>query len=231
MKWRLGRSSLLATLVTGLALGVCAAQAPIDPSLPEGPISHHHGLFLFSGYGTVYPGAAVPPLRTNQKFKLAFLRTANSSTVIRAGIVSGFERGVSIGPDYGNGARAFGQLYGYNVASLASNALFTDAVLPTLFRQDPRYFRKGSGTVKSRIGWALRSEVVAFSDKGTEMPNYSELLGFGMSTALSVAYLPPGNVSFWKTMEGWGIKVGVDSGLRVYREFGAKEILNKLRKK
>lgn len=232
MKWRVEKTGLLATLVTGLVLRVCAAQAPIDPSLPEAPISHHRGLFLFSGYGMVYESnSPVPPMRATQKFELAFLRTVNVSTIIRSGFVSGFDEAASVGPIYGDGAMAFGQLYGYNVASLASNALFTNAVLPTLFRQDPRYFRKGSGTIKSRIRWALRSEFVAFSDKGTKMPNYSEVLGFGMSTALSDAYLPAQNVSFWKTMEGWGIKVGVDSGLRVYREFGAKEILKKLRKK
>ncbi|HUN85920.1 MAG TPA: hypothetical protein VMU48_16195 [Terracidiphilus sp.] len=232
MKKSLGKAGLFVVLVAGLVVRVGRAQAPIDPSLPEAPISHHRGLFLFSGYGMVYdPNSAVPPLRTRQKFELAFRRTVNVSTVIRAGFVSGFDEAASVGPDYGDGASAFGELYGYNVASLASNAFFTDAFLPTLFRQDPRYFRKGSGTVKSRIGWALRSELVAYSDTGHEMPNYSEVLGFGLSTALSDAYLPAQNVSFWKTMEGWGIKVGVDSGIRVYREFGAKVILKKLRGK
>lgn len=209
---------------------VCAAQARVDPSLPSAPLAHHRGLFIFSGYGTVYdPRAPVPPLAPRQKFELAFRRTVNSSTFLRAGFVSGFDEVASVGPSYGDGAHAFWQLYGYNVAGLASNELFTDGLLPTLFHQDPRYFRKGGGTVKSRIGWALRSEVITYNDRGAEMPNYSHMLGFGLSSALSTTYLPPQNVSFWNVLEGWGIKEAVDAGLREYREFGGISLLKRIR--
>ena len=209
---------------------VCMAQAPIDSSLPSAPLVHHRGLFLFSGYGTVYdPHTPVPPLAQRQKFELAFRRTVNSSTFLRAGFVAGFDEAASVGPSYGDGAHAFWQLYGYNVAGLASNELFTDGLLPSLFHQDPRFFRKGTGTVRSRIGWALRSEVITYNDQGIEVPNYSHVLGFGFSSALSTTYLPPQNVSFWKVMEGWGIKEAVDAGLREYREFGGFSLLKRIR--
>lgn len=99
--------------------------------------------------------------------------------------------------------------------------------MPVMFHQDPRYFRKGSGSIKSRVGWALRSEAVAYSDKGTEMPNYAGILGYGMSAGLSAAYMPPENISFWKTMEGWGIKEAISSGFRVFGEFGGVDNLKK----
>lgn len=210
----------------------CAAQAAIDPSLPSAPLVHHRGLFLFSGYGTVYdPHAPVPPLPARQKFELAYRRTVDPSSFFRAGFVTGFDEAASVGPSYGDGARALGQLYGYNLAGLASNEFFTDGLLPAVFHQDPRYFRKGTGSVKSRIAWALKSEVTTYSDQGATVTNYARVLGFGMSTALSTTYLPPQNVSFWNVMEGWGIKEAVDAGLREYREFGGISLLKRLRHK
>ena len=124
------------------------------------------------------------------------------------------------GPEYGSGAAAFAQRFGYNEANLASTFLLTDAVLPTIFHQDPRYFRKGAGSFGSRVWWALRSEAVAFDNKGREAPNYSSMLGFGMSTALSNAYSPPSSITFGKTMERYGVKEGVSFALNLMREFG-----------
>ncbi len=173
------------------------------------------------------PDTPVPPLRSRQKFQIAFDKMASSSMLLRAGFASEFDKGFSVGPFYGPGGRGFAQLLGYNAANFGSATLLTDAVLPVVFHQDPRYFRKGSGSIKSRVGWALRSEAVAFSDKGKEMPNLAGVLGYGMSAGLSSAYMPPENVSFWRTMEGWGIKEAISSGFRVFSEFGGLDNVKK----
>ena len=103
--------------------------------------------------------------------------------------------------------------------------------VPALVHQDPRYFRKGGGTTKSRIWWALRSEFVGYSDRGTEMPNYGTLVGFAISTLLSDAYLPARNVSVGKAFEGYSIKIGTNFGFNVLHEYGGvmrvKKILEK----
>ncbi len=212
-----------------LAIGISAAQAPIDPSLPDAPLSHKRELYLFSGYGTVKdPHTPVPPLSAQQKYKLALLETIDFSMFLRAGIVSGFDKAVGAGPDYGPGLGGFGKLYAYNVANIASGNFFAKALIPSLAHQDPRFFRKGTGTTKSRIWWAIRSQFVAFSDQGTSMPNYGNIIGLPMSTALSAAYLPAKNVSFGKTMKGIGIRFGVDAGLDTVREFGGFEQVGRL---
>lgn len=233
-----GLNPRIATSIFGVCLLVSSgvkparAQARIDPSLPEAPLAHTGELHLFAGYGTVMdPNTPIPPLRTKQKFELAYRLTVDPSLFVRSALVSGFDKGLEVGPDYGPGWTGFAQLYGYNAANIASGNFFGDAVIPAVFHQDPRYFRKGSGSVKSRIGWALRSQVVAFSDRGTEMPNYGSLLGLAMSTALSAAYLPPQNISFANTMQGWAIKLGVKAGLDTAREFGGFGRLARMIKK
>ena len=214
-------------LSTGFALSVLPslAQAHIDPSLPEAPLPHHRVLLLFPGYETIQdPVTPVPTLRVRQKFEMAYRKTVDPSFLVESGMLATFDQVSSYGPDYGPGWGPFAQRYGYNAANFASTFLLTDAVLPTLFKQDPRYFRKGSGSAKSRIWWAFRSELVAFSDQGTQMPNYSTLIGFGMSTALTNAYSPPSSVTFNKTMERYGVKIGTSFGLNLLREFGGADL-------
>jgi hypothetical protein len=223
---------ILLWLFLSLAVGLSHAQAPIDPSLPEAPLAHKRDMILFSGYGTVRdPQTSVPPLSTSQKYELAYRKTIDPATFLRGAFVSGFDEALNVGPDYGPGMGGFGKLYAYNLASIASSNLFADAFIPSLVHQDPRYFRKGSGSAKSRIWWAIRSQFVAFSDSGKPMPNYGTMIGLSMSTGLAAAYLPPENVSFGQTMEGIAIKIGTSAGLDTVREFGGFAALLKGMKK
>ncbi|HEV2487850.1 MAG TPA: hypothetical protein VGT08_20185 [Terracidiphilus sp.] len=220
--------SLIFSACFAFAVGPSYAQATIDPSLPESPLPHRRVLLLFPGYETIQdPITPVAALRTKQKFEMVYRKTVDPSFLIESGMFATFDVAAGYGPDYGSGWGPFAQRYGYNAANLSSTYLFTDAVLPTVFHQDPRYFRKGSGSVKSRVWWALRSEAVAFSDQGAEMPNYANMIGFGMSTALSNAYSPPSSVTFNKTMERYGVKIGTSFGLNVLREFGGMSLPEK----
>jgi hypothetical protein len=211
---------LFVCLFLSLATQIARAQAPIDPQLPEAPVAHQRAVFLFPGYDTVQnPNIPVPPLRVDQKFELAYRSIFDLSFPIRTAVTTTFDHAVGVGPFYGPGGQGFAQLYGYNAANLASTFFFTDAVVPAIFHQDPRYFRKGTGGAKARIWWALRSELVGFSDRGTQMPNYAVLLGFAMSTALSNAYLPARNISAGKSLEGYGIKFGTNFGFNLVHEY------------
>jgi hypothetical protein len=220
---------LLSSFSVGRALG----QAPIDPSLPEAPIPNE-GFALFRSFDVVQQThTPIAPLARHQKFELAARSMANPSLIFRSAFTTGFDEAASVGPDYGPGAGGAAELFGYNATNLASTYFFSEGLLPVVFHQDPRYFRKGSGTVKSRVWWAARSEFVGFSDKGRQMPNYSVMLGYFMSTALSAAYMPPPNVSVGKTFEGYGIKLASTWGFNILHEYRGvarlKELMHKRR--
>lgn len=206
------------------ALGCAASafgQAKIDTSLPEAPLPHHRVLHIFPGYETVQdPNIPVAPLPPRQKFEIAYRKVLDPSFLVEAGILAGFDQGVNYGPKYGQGWGPFAQRYGYNAANLASTYLFTDALLPIVFHADPRFFRKGHGSFASRVWWDVRSEAVSYNDEGRQVPNYSSILGFGMSTALSNAYSPDSSITFGKTMERFGVKEGTSVALNLLREFG-----------
>ncbi|HEX4286382.1 MAG TPA: hypothetical protein VHZ28_14915 [Terracidiphilus sp.] len=208
---------------------VAPAQAPIDPSLPEAPLPHKRALFLFPGYDVVsQTSKPIPPLSTRQKYELAFRSTVDPSILIRAEVTTMFDHAVGVGPFYGPGGKGYAQLYGYNVANLASTFVFSDGVIPSLAHQDPRYFRKGSGPVKSRIWWALRSEFVAFGDDGRPMPNYGNMVGLATSAVLSDAYLPERNISVKNTFQAYGIKIATTWAFNILHEYGGVTRIKKL---
>lgn len=203
------------------SLSPAYGQGRIDPSLPPAPIRFSRTLMLFPGVDTVKdPEAVLPPLTTAQKFWIFQRRTLDISLPVEAAMLAGFSQATNYNPDYGQGYRAFAERFGSYAGSIASASFFTDAVFPSLFHQDPRYFRKGRGSFLSRIAYALESEAVTRSDAGNRTFNSSGLLGFGMSTALSNAWYPRQSVTFSSTMQRYGIKLGFSGALNIIREFG-----------
>ncbi len=64
------------------------------------------------------------------------------------------------------------------------------AILPSLFKQDPRYFYKGTGTIRSRAMYAIANAVICKGDNGRWQPNYSGILGGLAAGGISNLYYP-----------------------------------------
>ena len=214
----------LTKIATAISLFIATAnashaQARIDPRLPDAPTPTRGS--LISSVPETVPGSyfAVPPLRPKQKFEIAFHKMTSPSLLVKSAMFTSFDKGFDIGPDFGSNPGDVAKLYAYTTENLAMSYLVTGAVLPTIFHQDPRYFRKETGSVRSRVLWALGAEVVAYSDSGKLMPNYAHLIGFGTSAAWANVYLPPENVSFASTMKRYGLRFAVSGGFNLLREF------------
>jgi hypothetical protein len=63
-------------------------------------------------------------------------------------------------------------------------------MLPIVLREDPRYFQKGTGTKTSRFLWAASSTVWCKRDRGGWGPNYANVGGNLIGSAISRAYYP-----------------------------------------
>jgi len=217
---RFGRFSFFFLVTLNLLTGVLRAQAVVDPSLPPDPLPHSTFFSLFPGYEVVKdPAQRVPPLTVRQKLEIACRKTFAPALPIDALFVAGFDQATNMGPAYGQEWGAFGKRVGYNAANFTTKSLVAFGLVPAAFHEDPRYFRMGGGPARRRVLWVLRSQVIAFSDRGTEMPNYGKLLGFAASTAISNLYMPRSSVSFGNDVKGYGIKFGVSVGVGMVREF------------
>ena len=146
-------------------------------------------LGLFPNFYTSFLWEA-QPLDSRQKFSLALHATTDSMAFVTAGLVAGGEQMGKTFPAYGYGPEGFAKRYGAAYADGFIGKMVGSALLPSVFRQDPRYFYLGNGTVRQRARHAILSAVIARGDNGRAEPNYSHILGNAATGAISTLYHP-----------------------------------------
>jgi len=131
-----------------------------------------------------------PPMLAKQKIQLSVRGLIDPVSFLAVAGIAGAEQNRGIFPAYGSGIEGYGKRYGAAMANRVSGALLGRAVYPAIFHQDPRYFYKGKGSIKSRTLYAISAAVMARSDAGRWEPNYSQVLGNFSAAALSNLYYP-----------------------------------------
>lgn len=220
---RLRQRILQFTITCSLVACVSVAQKPAEDVLPdapmptanEAPVAHVEK----SETRPVRPRVPIG-MTTRQKYGLAYRRIVSLQTPLKALFVSGWEIGTGTGPDFAtNGWAPFGKRVGYNAGSISTTIFFNTAMVPALVHQDPRFFPLGSGRVKTRVLWAVKSEFVGFRDDGSRMPNYANLVGFALSSLIMNSFSPGENPGPGDMAKSYASKIGISAGLNVVREF------------
>ncbi len=144
--------------------------------------------FIPNFYVSYVPDAA--PLNTQQKFQLAWRTVIDPVTFVGAAFYAGLEQAGDRYPEYGQGLEGYSKRFGQSYGAAFSGIFISDAILPSVFKQDPRYFYKGTGSKKSRLLYALASPVICKGDNKKWEPNYSFVLGSIASGGISQTMLP-----------------------------------------
>jgi hypothetical protein len=135
------------------------------------------------------------PLTTRQKYQLAWRTSIDPVTWMMTASVAGMEQASNTFAGYGQGAQGYGKRFGANYADGFTETMIGGAILPALFKQDPRYFYKGTGSIPSRAMYAIANSVICKGDNGRWQPNYSSILGGLASAGISNLYYPASNRS------------------------------------
>ena len=144
-------------------------------------------------YVTYDPGAL--PLKPKQKFELAWKTSVDPVTFAASGAIAGLEQAGDGFSGYGQGAQGYAKRFGASYADSFIGNMIGGAVLPSILKQDPRYFYKGNGTIRQRVFYALANAVVCKGDNGRWQPDYSGILGSLAAGGISNLYYPAGNRS------------------------------------
>jgi hypothetical protein len=139
-------------------------------------------------YVTFEPNAA--PITTKHKFELAWKSASDPVTLVGVGVLAGIGQAGDRWGAYGQGAQGYAKRYGASYANVFASTFIGGAVMPSILKQDPRYFYKGSGSKRSRILYAAASSVICKGDNGRWQPNYSNVVGSFAGAGLQAAYLP-----------------------------------------
>ena len=165
-----------------------------------------------------------PPLGPRQKFRLAFRSMMDPMAFAGAAGIAGFEQYYNIFPGYGGGVAGFFKRYGAAYANDFSSRMLSSGLFATMFREDPRYFYKGTGSFQSRLDYSMACAFITRNDDGHWRPNYAHVLGVFAASALSNLYYPKQNRGLTLTLVNGAVEVAGNSGTNIVREFILKGI-------
>jgi hypothetical protein len=194
---------------------------PEDPKSTKPAEFNKDRIFgVIPNYRTVeIPTQHIQPLSTKDKFRLAVADSFDIYAYPIAGIFAAVGQAQNDPTSWGQGWGAFGKRFAASFTDQTSENMMTEAVLPSLLKQDPRYFRMGQGSFFKRTGYAVSRIWVTRMDSGGKMFNFSEILGAGASSGISNAYYPPENRTLSKNLSRWGILVGEDTLFNILKEY------------
>lgn len=167
----------------------------------------------------VTEGEKTDALRPREKFRLFVADATNPLQFAIAGAVSGVSMASHENRGFGQGGEGFAKRFGAAMADEASNNFFSEFLFPSLFNQDPRYFRRVSGSKGDRIGYALSRLVVTQSASGKETFNTSRVLGILCSGALANTYYPDSQRTVGVTFRTIGYNFAATAGMNILKEF------------
>jgi hypothetical protein len=141
------------------------------------------------------------PLSTSQKFQLFFKSATDPWAYLLSAAGAGIDQADNSFPEYGQGAEGYGKRFGAAYTDYFTGNFFGNAVLTSLFREDPRYFQKGTGSYIRRMLWAASGTVWCRRDKGTWGPNYANVIGNLIGSSISNVYYPQSDRTVRGTFE------------------------------
>jgi hypothetical protein len=168
-------------------------------------------------YVTYVPNAA--PLTPKQKYHLALRLGIDPVYIGTAAAVAGVQQARNEFSGYGQGAQGYAKRFGATFGDFTISNLLGNAVLPSLLKQDPRYFYKGTGSAKSRALYAIANAVICKGDNGHWQANYSSILGSLAAGGISNLYYPASDRGAGLTFENTAIGIGGSVIINLMKEF------------
>jgi carboxypeptidase family protein len=173
-------------------------------------------------YVTYVPDAV--PLTSKQKFGLAWKTAIDPVNFGVVGVIAGVQQAQNNFKDYGQGAQGYGKRYGASYADFVSDTFIGGAIFPSLLKQDPRYFYKGTGTTRSRVLYALANAVICKGDNGHWQPNYSSIAGSLAAGGISNLYYPANDRGAALVFENTLIGIGENAATNLLQEFVIRKL-------
>ena len=206
---------LTAGLLTVAAL---RAQDSAAPAVSDSNISSRV-LGVLPNYRTVDGTLPFEPITARRKFSIAAKDSFDYPVYPLAAGFAGLYQLDDQNPSFGEGMKGYGKRFAAAYGDQAIGNILTEAILPVLLRQDPRYFRLGQGTTWYRTCYALTRVFVARNDRGNWTFNSGEWLGNGATVAVSNLYYPQDTRNVHDNIQKLGMQIATDSFSQVLKEF------------
>jgi hypothetical protein len=176
--------------------------------------------YALPNFLTLENAGQLPPLTTKEKFKVVARSSFDYVEYPWYGLLAGISQAENSEPGYGQGAAGYGKRYGAAFADGTIENFMTGAILPSLLKDDPRFYQSSTGSFSHRAWYAATRIFVTRTDSGHERFNFSEIVGSALAAGISTySYHPQGDRNLPNTLSVWGTQVGYDTITIMVKEF------------
>ena len=196
-----------------LASGSAAATEQVDQGRQTKRI-----LFVIPNFRAVSADEHLPPQTVKEKFVTATQDSFDYSSFVFVAGQAGVAQANSSYPEFGQGARGYGRYYWHTLADCVNENTWVEFIVPTVMRQDTRYYTLGRGPFAKRLGYAFTRIVVTRSDSGHETFNYSEVFGAGIFAGVANLYYPSPERTEVKSYQRWVTNLAIDGITFAFKE-------------
>jgi len=165
------------------------------------------------------PGTVLCSLDVKDKFILFVHDTIDPISFLSAAFNAGLDQASNRDRTFGQGAEGYGRRFAADFAGQTTWRFFTDFAYPTIFSEDPRYYRLIHGSGRRRFFHAVEHTFVAQRDSGKRMFNISQWLGTVTAVGLNDVYHPGNERGLTPALRVSGYALASGIGFDVLREF------------
>lgn len=213
------------TLLPDAPSTILDAQQSATPSDPQQQSTPKAGqqtsriLGIIPNFRSVSADVKLPPQSTKEKFILTLQDSFDYSAFLFVGILAGVGQAQNSYPEFHQGAAGYARYYWHSFADNVDGNLMTEFAVPTLTKEDPRYYTKGRGGLIKRTGYSVSRLLITRTDNGNPTPNFSEVVGNGAAAGISALYYPSRERTWTKTGQKWILQIGIDGFSNLVKEF------------
>lgn len=226
--YRLSSSALVVPLVilAGAARLLAQADPPaapasappvLQPGQTQPPPPDKRIFGVLPNYRTANSTAVYMPITAKQKLTIASKDSFDYPLIGLAAVIAAEGQLTNAHPQFGQGWAGYGRRVGTSYADQAIGNMMTEGFFPVMLHEDPRYFRRGYGSLKSRIYYAATRVFVTKTDSGSTRFNFSEVLGNATAVAISNSYYTDSRDAA-DNVEKLGEQIGIDAVSQVLKE-------------
>ena len=175
-------------------------------------------LGVLPNFRSTNSGDEYKPIPAKAKWLIAYKDSFYYTVYFVSGAFAGLGMVDGNHPQFGQGVEGYAKRYAAAYGDQAIGNVMTEGLFPSLLHEDPRYFRKETGSFRSRLGSALVQILVVRTDSGGRRFNTSEILGNGVAASIGDIYYKDSR-NFSSTAENWYMQVATDAFSNVLKEF------------
>ena len=176
-------------------------------------------LGIVPNFRAVSANQTLPPQSVKEKFITATEDSFDYSSILLPAVVAGYSMAVNDTPEFHQGGAGYGRYLWHSAVDQTVENYMVEFIVPSVTREDTRYYTLGKGGFWKRTGYSLSRAVITRSDSGKETFNFGEVVGAGAAAGVSNLYYPSPERTFGNTAQKWGLNVGIDAATFVFKEF------------